>query len=242
VRLAVFGANSTTGRHLVRQATAEGHTVTAAVRRPEAFPLSHRALRVLGADVFDRSAVERAVTGHDAVISILGVPYGRAPVTVLSRGITYITDAMAEGGVARLVCVTSRLLAVRAAPESGEKPPLERFTYRRVLYPALRTMGRTLYADMERMEGIVRAGDLDWTIVRPSALYDTGTLTGYHFGPPESPGLYTSRIDLAHALLRETADGHHVREVTSVFTTEGVPTFRDVLLKEVMRVGTWKSA
>ncbi|MFC8195337.1 NAD(P)-dependent oxidoreductase [Streptomyces sp. NPDC060006] len=239
MKIAVFGANSSTGRHLTGQALAAGHTVTAVVRRPEGFPLADPELQTLGADVNDRAAVERAVAGQDAVVSILGVPYGRQPVTVLSRGITHITDAMATHGVKRLLTVTSRLLAVHANRQPGEKPPCERFMYRRVLYPILTTMGRTLYDDMVRMEQIVRATDLDWTIVRPSALYNTDTVSNYHFGPPESPGLYTSRIDLAHSLLREATDNSHVRSVVSVFTTEGIPTFGDVLKKEVMRIGSW---
>ncbi|GGV00483.1 NAD(P)H-binding protein [Streptomyces spectabilis] len=239
MQLAIFGANSSTGRHLTAQALAAGHTVTAAVRRPDGFPLSDPKLQTLGVDVYDKSAVERAIAGQDAVISILGIPYGRKPVTVLSRGITHITDAMALHGVKRLVTVTSRLLAVHAPKSSGEKPLYERFMYRRVLYPILTTMGRTLYDDMVRMEHITRATDLDWTIVRPSALYNTDEVSAYHVGPPESPGLYTSRIDLAHSLLREVTDNAHVHSTVSVFTTEGVPTFRDVLKKEVMRIGSW---
>lgn len=239
MKLAVFGANSSTGRHLTEQALAAGHMVTAVVRRPDDFPLSDPHLQALGADVYDKAAVERAVAGQDAVVSILGVPYARQPVTVLSRGITHITDAMALHGVKRLVTVTSRLLAVHANRAAGEKPLHERFMYRRVLYPILTTMGRTLYDDMVRMEQLVRATDLDWTIVRPSALFNTNMISNYHFGPPQSPGLYTSRIDLAHSLLAEVTDNAHVYEVVSVFTTEGVPTFGDVLKKEVMRTGSW---
>ncbi|UZN59878.1 NAD-dependent epimerase [Streptomyces albus subsp. chlorinus] len=236
----MFGANSSTGRHLTEQALGAGHTVTAVVRRPEAFPLSGPQLRVHAADVFDKAAVEEAVAGSEAVISILGVPYQRKPVTVLSRGITHITDAMAAHGVKRLVAVTSRLLAVHAPRSEGEKPLYERFVYRRLLYPFLTTLGRTLYDDMLRMEHIVRATELDWTLVRPSALYNTDVVSDYHFGPPESPGLYTSRIDLAHSLLHEVTENSHVRSVVSVFTTEGVPTFGDVLKKEVMRIGSWE--
>lgn len=239
MKIAVFGANSSTGRHFTEQALTAGHTVTAAVRRPDGFPLSGAQLRVVAVDVHDKEAVEGAVAGQDAVVSILGVPYSRQPVTVLSRGITHITDAMAQHGVKRLVTVTSRLLAAHTGRAPGEKPLYERFAYRRVLYPFLTTLGRTLYDDMVRMEQIVRVTDLDWTIIRPSALYNTDVVSNYHFGPPESPGLYTSRIDLAHSLLREVTGDGHLHTVVSVFTTEGVPTFGDVLKKEVMRIGSW---
>ncbi|MEW2435978.1 NAD(P)H-binding protein [Streptomyces caniferus] len=239
MKLAVFGANSSTGRHLTEQALAAGHTVTAVVRRPDGFPLSDPHLQTFQADVLDKAAVERAVAGQDAVISILGVPYGRQPVTVLSRGITHITDAMTLHGVKRLATVTSRLLGARAHRSAREKPLYERFMYRRVLYPVFTTLGRTLYDDMLRMEQIVRATDLDWTIIRPSALFNTNVVSNYHFGPPESPGLYTSRIDLANSLLREVTDNSHVHSTVSVFTTEGVPTFGDILKKEVMGIGSW---
>ncbi|MFE5326390.1 MULTISPECIES: NAD(P)-dependent oxidoreductase [unclassified Embleya] len=241
MKIAVFGANSSTGRRLSELAIADGHELTAVVRRPDSFPLSDPLLRTVGADVFDKDAVEQAVIGQDAIISILGIPYGREPVTVLSRGLTNITDAMSAHGVKRLACVSSRLLAVSSPPSAGEKPLQESFLYRRMIYPTLTRIGRTLYADMLRMEQIVRATDLDWTIIRPSALYNTDTLTDYHFAAPETPGLYTSRIDLAHSLLREVTENEHVRTVTAVFTTKGVPTFRDVLVKEVMRIGSWGS-
>ncbi len=102
--------------------------VTAVTRHPEDFPLSHSRLRVAGADVLDPAAVERAVAGQEAVISTLGVPYGRRPVTVYSDGIGHITRAMTKHGVRRLVCVTSTVLF-------GVPAPGETFFFRAVLEP-----------------------------------------------------------------------------------------------------------
>jgi uncharacterized protein YbjT (DUF2867 family) len=239
VKLAVFGANSSTGRHLVQMALDAGHTVTAAVRRPDAFPLADPQLRVVEADAYDRDAVRAAVAGQDAVASILGVAYTQRPVTVMSQGITHITDGMAEHGVKRLVCVTSRMLGAYSGRAGGEKPLYERFAYRRLVFPILTTLGRTLYEDMVRMERIVAATDLEWTVIRPSALYNTDTVSNYRFAPPESPGLYTARIDLAHSLLRAVTENSYQRSVISVFTTEGVPNFKDVWKKEVLHMGSW---
>jgi putative NADH-flavin reductase len=41
---------------------------------------------VAGADVLDADAVDSVVEGSDAVLSALGVPFGKAPVEVYSRG------------------------------------------------------------------------------------------------------------------------------------------------------------
>lgn len=240
MKLVVFGANGPTGRHLTEQALGEGHTVTAITRKPEGFPAKDPRLKVVGADVRDAVAVKRAVANHDAVISILGVPYSRQPITVLSHGIANIIGAMAIHDIKRLVCVTSRLVTVGADPAAEDKPPTEQFLYRKVMYPVLRHyLGRWLYDDMVRMEKLIRESDLDWTIVRPSGLFDTDKITHYHVATPDVPGLFTSRTDLANALLRETVDRGHSREIISVFTREGVPTFRELLAKELFGLGSW---
>ncbi|MEV2253849.1 NAD(P)H-binding protein [Streptomyces sp. NPDC050147] len=231
MKLTIFGANGPTGRQATGQAIAEGHTVTAVTRRPEAFPLSDPRLRVVGADVRDPAAVQRAVAGQEAVLSTLGAPYSRNPVTVYSEGITHITQAMTKHDVRRLVCVTSTVLFGAAAPG-------ETFFFRKVLEPFIaRTIGRSVYDDMRRMEGIVRDSDRAWTIIRPAGLFDTDTVSDYQFATSRLPGRFTSRADLGNALLRQAADDTHVRAFVDVRTTEGVPSFLDVLRNEAFGEG-----
>jgi putative NADH-flavin reductase len=222
----VFGANGPTGRQAVQQAGAAGHTVTAVTRHPEAFPLTGARLRVVEADVHDPAAVERAVAGQDAVISALGVPYSKEPVTVYSAGITHITQAMTRHGVRRLVAVTSTVLFDTPAPG-------ENILFRKVLEPAvMRFMGRTVYDDMRRMETIVRDTDLDWTVLRPGGLFDTDTVSAYQVGTSRLPGRYTARPDLAHELVRQATDAGDARAFVDVRTTENTPTFLQLIRKE----------
>ncbi|MEW2287535.1 NAD(P)H-binding protein [Streptomyces sp. NPDC047841] len=228
MRLVVFGANGPTGRQVVKQATAEGHTVTAVTRHPDDLPRppGPPRLRVAKADVLDPAAVESVVAGHDAVISALGVPYGRAPVTVYSSGIGHITRAMTRHGLRRLVCVTSTVLFDVPAPGEG-------FFLRRVLEPFfVRVVGRTVYDDMRRMEDIVRASGHDWTVLRPAGLFDSGRVSAYRLAPARLPGRFTSRADLAHALVREAVTEGHVRAFLDVRTTQGTPRMLDVIRKE----------
>lgn len=239
-RITVFGANGPTGRQVTAQALAAGHTVTAVTRRPEDFrasasldaleavPADASRLRVVEADVRDAAAVALAVAGQDAVISALGVPFGRGPVTVYSEGATHITRAMTEHGVRRLVCVTSTVLFGVPAPEEG-------FFFRRVLEPFIeRYVGRTVYDDMRRMEEIVRGSGLDWTIVRPGGLFDAEAVGDHRVSAARQPGRFTSRADLGNVLLRQVSDGADaaVRDYVDVRTTEGTPGFLDVIRKE----------
>ncbi|MER6145695.1 NAD(P)H-binding protein [Streptomyces sparsogenes] len=232
MKLVVFGANGPTGRLVTHRALAEGHTVTAVTRRPDAFPIEDSRLRVAGADALDAAAVEEVVAGHDRVVSTLGVPYTREPVTIFSQGARNIVAAMRRHGLRRLVCVTSIGVHPQLAPG-------ERFFFRKVVGPILLAMGRPLYEDARRMEEFVRGTDLDWTIVRPSGLFDATTVTDYRVAvaPERLPGMFTSRADLADVLLREVADDRHIRACIEVITTQGTPSYTRVFLKEALHLG-----
>jgi len=107
MNIVIFGANGATGKILTKQALDSGHRVTAVTRHPEAFPLRDARLNVMGGDVFDLALVEQAVAGQDAVLSTLGVPFRRTPITLYSRGMAHIVQAMKHSGVRRVVCVSS---------------------------------------------------------------------------------------------------------------------------------------
>ena len=229
--LVVFGANGPTGRQVVRQALAAGHHVAAVTRKPDEFPVAHSELTVVTADVTDAAAVARAVAGQRAVISTYGVPYSRKPITVYSQGMENITRAMADRGVARLVCVSSTTVATGEAP--GES-----VYWRKVVIPLLRNViGRTLYDDMQRMEEIVAATDLDWTIMQPAGLFDAAEpTTDYEVAPHRLRGRFTSRADLALALVAEATEPRHSRSIVEIITRSELPSPLATVLKEAFGV------
>src|SRR5918995_2603599 len=107
MRLIVFGANGPTGRLLCDRALAADAQVVAVTRRPAAFPREHEGLSVVRADVLDAAAVDAAVAGGDAVLSTLGVPYSRQPITTYSQGTANIVAAMARHDLRRIAVVSS---------------------------------------------------------------------------------------------------------------------------------------
>ncbi|MCU1470532.1 MAG: family oxidoreductase [Glaciihabitans sp.] len=93
-------------------------------------------------------------------------------------------------------------------------------------------LGKTLYDDMRRMEALVAASDLDWTIVRPSGLFDTEVVSGYTVAENYLPGKFTSRSDLANFALRQATDSTYSRKFVAVTTTEGAPTLFQMIRRE----------
>ena len=63
MKLIVFGATGGTGQHLVKQALAQGHAVTAFVRNPAKFGVSHPNLRVVQGDAMERCVGRAGATG-----------------------------------------------------------------------------------------------------------------------------------------------------------------------------------
>ncbi|BCL27582.1 NAD(P)-dependent oxidoreductase [Streptomyces aurantiacus] len=210
MKLVVFGANGATGRLVVAMAVTAGHSVTAIARRPREFPFHDRDVQVAEADVRDAEAVDWVVAGHDAVVSVVGVPPTRRPVTVYSEGAANIVTSMTGHGTRRLVCVSSA--GLDPAVRSGRA--LSRREARRRVFQARM---RGVHRDMGRMEDIVRGSALDWTLVRPGRLCGAG-LTDYRTSSHALPGARTSRGDLAHLLLRQTVRDGQTRKTVYVFS------------------------
>jgi uncharacterized protein YbjT (DUF2867 family) len=220
MKIVIFAATGGIGRLLLAQATAAGHEVTAVVRRPEALPPS--LLRAVTADLAtaDPEALVPAVAGADAVLSALG-GRSRRDTGVAAHGTEAITAAMQASGVARIVVVSAAPIGTMPSPARPRPPrhdpgdgPLTRY----LLGPAVKAALRGHYADLARMEDVLRASSLDWTIVRPPRLTD-GPLTATYrtaYGRNLRGGTTVSRQDVANYMLRA------VDEPASVHQTVGI--------------------
>jgi putative NADH-flavin reductase len=229
MKLAVFGSNGSTGRLLTRLALDEDHDVVAFTRRPDVFPIEHRRLEVAAGDVHDAAAVASAIEGADAVISSLGVPFTKAPITVYSQGAANIIAGMHAAGIKRFVCVSSN--AVGPHPE-----PLGGFIFERIMQPyVVNKIGKTTYDDMRRMEAMVSDSDLAWTIVRPSGLFDAPAVSHYGVALDSIGHRFTARIDLADCLLRQALGDTYVRSTIAVATTSANPSILKLIWREGIR-------
>jgi putative NADH-flavin reductase len=205
MRIFILGATGGIGRELVDQALRRGHRVTAFVRAPRKLGAPHEGLTIVQGDPVSAEAMSASLAGHDAVLSALGPP-GPGRTTIVSAGARAAVAAMGKGGVRRLLIVGVAVLF----EDAGFVAALLR-----------RTLLRNIAADSAEMERIVRASDLDWTIVRPPRLTNGPMTRRYavredHL-PPASGGMATvSRGDVAHFLLDEVEHPAHVRRVVGM--------------------------
>ena len=212
MRVVVFGANGPTGRLLTAALLDAGSDVVAVTRHPGALASARARFAVIGAEATDPAAVCRAIDGADAVVSVLGARYSRGPITVYSESASAITGAMHTAGIRRLVVTSSSAVSGWIDPHWSW---LERNLARRILD----RIGRTLYADMRRMEAVVQASDLDWTIMRPLGLANLDAPTTYALAEDHIPGRQTARRDLAAAIADQLLRDDYVCKTVAVATT-----------------------
>ncbi|GAA3772084.1 SDR family oxidoreductase [Plantactinospora mayteni] len=224
MKLTVFAASGGIGRHLLRQAVAAGHDVTAVVRSPASLAGEPEGVRVIPADLTnpDPAVLADAVDKADAVLSGLG-PRSMADSGVASRGTREIVAAMRTRGVRRIVVVSAAPISTVAAPGRPKPPPDpgEGPLMRYLLSPITKTVLRKHYVDLAAMEELLRdSGDLDWTVVRPPRLTDK-PLTGVYrtaYGRSVRGGMIVPRADVAHCMLRTLEQPETIRQAVAVAT------------------------
>ncbi len=194
MHILIIGASRGIGLELLKQALPAGHEVTALARHFPALPGQREQLQAISGDILDERTVREVMAGQEAVCLTIGVGVTVKPVTVFSRGTQNVLAAMAEHGVRRLLCITG----IGAGDSQGHGG----FLYDRIFQPLLL---KTMYADKDRQEALIRASDTDWTIVRPGFLTN-GPLTGHYRVVTDLAGITAGRIsraDVAHFMLGE---------------------------------------
>jgi uncharacterized protein YbjT (DUF2867 family) len=204
MKILVLGATGGTGVAIVKEAQAVGREVVALVRSKDKAAALAPAQLVIG-DVRDEKTLETALQGVDAVVSSLGTPMSPfKEVTLLSTATSSLVRAMRSQGVRRLIAITGM--------GAGDSKGHGGFLYDRLFNPL---MLRKVYEDKDRQEDIVRASDLDWTLVRPSVLNDKPPhgniqvltdLSNFHGGE-------IARADVAKFVVGQLTDKRYLRKV-----------------------------
>jgi uncharacterized protein YbjT (DUF2867 family) len=176
MKVLVLGATGATGRQIVSQACAKGHSVAALVRsRAKAGDLPGAEL--VEGDARDAQTLARALQDCSGVISALGTPMSPfREITLLSTATRALVDTMTRQNVRRLVCITGL--------GAGDSRGHGGLFFDKVFLPLFL---RKVYEDKDRQEDTVRSSGPDWVLVRPVVLNDK---------PPK--GRVEALTDLAH--------------------------------------------
>ena len=203
MRLLILGATGRTGSEVVDLALARGHEVTAFVRSPEKVERVDKRLVVKQGDVLDVDRLSRALTGQDAVVSALGLPARKAlrPSTFMAEAAAATVAAMKWADVHRIAVVSAAVL----------------FPVKGLVYRFFRWLLKHHARDLDAMETVIRAADLDWTIARPPRLVrKSDEQRRIRVGGLPEKSYSLSFRALAVFLLDCVEEGNHPHEVVGV--------------------------
>ncbi len=151
MKVAVVGASGFVGSHLVSHLAERGHTVRAISRHAHRLPGWSDQVQPLTADVESGAGLGAALSGADAVVSLVAIPReqdGRTFEAVNVGGVEQVLETARAAGVRRIVHVS--VLGVTDDP-------------------ALKYL-----SSKWRGEQLVRESGLEWVVLRPSLLFGTG--------------------------------------------------------------------
>lgn len=219
LHILVYGATGNVGTHVVDEALARGHIVTAVSRDPSRIAQRHENLTAVAGDLLDRQSIGMLVEGKDVVIvSVRGIiGNDRQPENALQYiAVTNIVGQLETigEGAARLIHVGgSGSLVVEPGVLWADKIP-------KLLLPKnleLEIQGQILTLDYLRS-----VDDAQWTYATPAKNFTDGPRTGdFRVGGDEvleddRGRSRISRADFAVALLDEAELERHTGRRFSV--------------------------
>jgi uncharacterized protein YbjT (DUF2867 family) len=157
MKVVVFGSTGQTGRELVKQLVAAGHTVTAFARTLSKVDTYSGKVTVIQGDAKDPISIRKAVDGQDAVFHAVAQRYVKKDdLQTVFAG--YLVQAMQSAKVDRLI--------VLSAWGSGTSADQAKLFMKIIRYTFL----RNVFKDKADAENIILNSPLNYTLVRPGLL------------------------------------------------------------------------
>lgn len=160
MNIVIFGATGLVGTATVKEALAQGHSVTTLVRNPAKLSIQNANLKVVKGDALDATAVSQVLEGADAVIQTLG--YGGKgdgkPTTFTTDATRLILEGMTQHQVDRLIAMS----VVGAGDSIAFFPKI----LTKFVFPVFMKWFMYIIDDKNKMEAEIMNSGSDWTIVR----------------------------------------------------------------------------
>ena len=201
MRILLLGATGRTGRYLLDQALHHGHIVHALVRDKQKISTRQYNLILFQGSPSDKTALESAMRGCEAVLSVLNIsrkyefPWAglRTPKDFLSSTMRNIVELAGKNNIRRVVFAS----AWGVYETKKELPGWFRWLLDNSTI-------RYQYLDHERQEQVAKDSNLDWTAVRPVFLTNSSAVREVivHTEREGNPKSYISRRNLAAFMLK----------------------------------------
>lgn len=208
----VIGANGGIGRQSITLALEAGHGVTALLRDPSKLGITHPNLQIVQGDIMKPETYEKYLKYKDTVISAIGVKGGmftNKPTLLYSQGNETLLRAMKNAGTRRAFFISASAIEI-----SPVLPFYIRWAEKYIVQKILRNM----YADLRRMEKIIRESNADWTIVRPPQLSDKPSTGNYRVAINAylKDCLKISRADVAHYIIHNISNRQTYKAIVEI--------------------------
>ncbi len=162
MKVVVFGANGRVGQLVVNELAARGHVVRAFVHGEPRQKLD--GVEYVRGDIYREVDVQAAIRGMQGVVSCLG-SWGTEHKNILETGMSYIVPAMKAAGISRVVSLTGA-----DAWMDDESHSL----LQKVMHLIFGVVASKILRDGEAHIRILRASDLNWTVLRSPVMNEKG--------------------------------------------------------------------
>ncbi len=202
--IALFGATGKIGSHILDEALARGHKVTAVVRDPQRALKPRHLLECKPGDILKPASVALSTRGNDVVVSAYGPGAGSAEQIVMAA------KALVEGVAAEQ---PMRLIAVNGAGSLQVSPGVQLMDT-----PDFPHAWKSIAQAHREALDIFRAAKFDWACISPPALLEPGNRSGkYRTGTDQlivdgNGKSWISFEDFAVAIVDEIENPHFHRQ------------------------------
>ncbi|MDB5110172.1 MAG: family oxidoreductase [Mucilaginibacter sp.] len=208
LNVVVLGANGGIGKHAVLSALNAGHQVTAILRTPANLEITHPNLQIVQGDIMKPETLDKYLENKDVVISAIG-KNSLKKTTLYSQGNKNLIDAMKRAGVNRAFFISASGLEVN---------PTHSLLVKFLTKFILQTLLRNMYADLWKMEKIVKESNINWTIMRPPKLLNSPETGKYRTAIDHylNNGLEISRADVAHFIVNNLTNKAIIKKTVEI--------------------------
>jgi putative NADH-flavin reductase len=201
----VFGGTGAIGRLVVEDLLDLNYEVKVFTRQISNAIGSERVTFIHG-NVLDYASVEESISSEDIVIISLG--FNNSTLDTMSKGTENILRTMNKKNCKRVVCVSAQ-----GAGDSWDHMPdsfKEMVNGDEIL--------RASFMDHSIQESLVKAQNVDWTIVRPTEVVDTPIQGKKYIVNDFNADLVfqISKVDVAHFIVSEIANPKYLKQVAMI--------------------------
>lgn len=200
--ITIFGATGMVGKQLVKLALIREHTVRAFGRNVYTSFDIHEHLQLIQGALFDEDQVLEALTGSDAVLSVLGGGSNGIDKT-RSLGMKIIVEQMQKASMNRIIAVGG----MGVLNDAEDKLILDSPDYP----PQFVAVGKEHLKAYEQLKNT----NLDWTFVCPPNITDAAVTGSFHTSatyPPVPNQMKINAGDLAMFMLNELTNNEYIKQ------------------------------